>query len=180
MYRIESQGFLGTKKRRIVADSRLTPADFDAIAKDIGQKPMAARKVSRIAACRTQERREVVTLWKGENTRNWAEPGDWIAVNLTPDGEVLRDEEKRENSYVITAATFDQLYERAPGEHAEFGPLFQAKGTVDTLTFAAGFDIAAPWGERQTGTSGYLLRNSKGEVYGNQQESFDSTYVFVD
>jgi hypothetical protein len=42
----------------------------------------------------------------------------------------------------------------------------------------AGFDIMAPWGERQVGEQGYLILNG-GEVYGNNTDTFEATYELV-
>ena len=41
-----------------------------------------------------------------------------------------------------------------------------------------GFDIAAPWGERQTTAVGYLLCNGP-EVYGSSRNAFEGTYEVV-
>jgi hypothetical protein len=46
---------------------------------------------------------------------------------------------------------------------------------VDAIRLPGGFDIAAPWGERQQAPSGYLIL-SGGEVYGNNAETFAATY----
>ncbi len=43
---------------------------------------------------------------------------------------------------------------------------------MSALPLPGGFDILAPWGERQTGASGYLLLNGD-EVYGSSHEAFD-------
>ena len=55
------------------------------------------------------------------------------------------------------------------------GAIYRAKGVVSTIPLPGGFDIAAPWGERQTATSGYLLCNGS-EVYGNSRTAFEATY----
>lgn len=172
-FSIEHTGFL-KRKRRLVANSKLTPADFAAISAALGRTPIKARKTALIAARRAQALREVVTEWKGEVTRNTAKPGDWIATSLNPDRSVMRDSAGKENSYVIAADRFDALYERVPGE-CEFGAMFRGKPVVEALHLSGGLDITAPWGERQTMTDGYLLKNGE-EVYGNERWTFETAY----
>jgi hypothetical protein len=46
---------------------------------------------------------------------------------------------------------------------------------VDAIRLPGGFDIAAPWGERQRVPSGYLILNGS-EVYGSNAEAFRATY----
>jgi hypothetical protein len=75
---------------------------------------------------------------------------------------------------VIEAARFAELYEPAGGESAQ-GPVYRAKGIVSAIPLPGAFDIAAPWGERQTAASGYLLYNGQ-EVYGSSKEAFEKTY----
>lgn len=176
VFSIERTG-LFKRKRRLVATAKLTPADFAAIAAALGKAPMRARKTALISARQAGTRREVVTDWKGELTRNVAEAGDWIATSLTADGKVMRDKDGKENSYVILQARFGELYERAAGE-TEFGLNFQSKSIVEALHFTGGLDIVAPWGERQTAADAYLLSNGQ-DVYGNERTTFDATYKLV-
>ena len=58
------------------------------------------------------------------------------------------------------------------------GPVYSAKGIVSALPLPGGFDIMAPWGERQTGSGGYLLMNGE-EVYGAGTDAFEKTYEVV-
>ena len=78
------------------------------------------------------------------------------------------------NVYVIAAERFAGLYEPT-SENSEHGLIYRAKGVVSVLSLPGGFDIVAPWGERQRGASGYLLLNGD-EVYGSSREAFDATY----
>ena len=50
-----------------------------------------------------------------------------------------------------------------------------AEAPVEVIEFRGGFDIVAPWGERQRRSKGYLLLN-RGEVYGIYEPIFDKTY----
>jgi hypothetical protein len=50
--------------------------------------------------------------------------------------------------------------------------------TVDALHLSGGFDIVAPWGERQTAPDGYLILSGR-QVYGNNAETFAATYEVV-
>ena len=179
MYKLERQGFWLWRTVRLVADAKLTPADFDAIAKALNTKPMTARKLAPVAARRAENEQLVVTSFNGEETRNTAAPGDFVVTLLNTRGVAVKDRDGNVNRYVIKPEKFDQLYEKTD-RHSEHGDVFKPKNAapVDVLAFRGGFDIVAPWGERQSGTSGYLLRNGD-DVYGNQQSTFDDTYVIA-
>ena len=70
------------------------------------------------------------------------------------------------------------LYEPTEGRN-DFGAIYRAKGVVSAIRLTGGFDIAAPWGERQQAPAGYLILNGA-EVYGNNAETFEATYELVD
>lgn len=176
MFTIERIGLL--RRFRLVSSDTLSSEDFDAAAKALCQTPVRARKISFVAACKTQRAVRVETLWHGEVTSNEAQSGDWIVTNLHPDQSPLRDAAGGLNRYVVRPAAFERLYERAQGE-TEWGPVFKARGIVDALKLSGGIDIKAPWGERQTIGSCYLLRNGA-EVYGNEASSFSATYELID
>jgi hypothetical protein len=164
-------------KCRLLAPTKLTRADFFAVADRIGRRPIKARKIGLVAARNAQAVEPIETRWNGKETTNTAQPGDWIVTSLSRDGEVMRDASGNENTYVIKAETFTNLYESAVGEN-EFGRFFRAKNTVDALFLSGGFEILAPWGQSQTADSGYLLFNGE-EVYGNNKTTFEETYEFV-
>jgi hypothetical protein len=138
MFRIE---MAGPTARRVVSDSVLSQADFDAIAAELGVAPSRARKNAFVAASRAQEATFVETRWKSEVTSNEAKPGDWIVVNLDRDKQPLREGDNL-NRYVIRAENFPRLYHRATGE-TEWGPVYQAATTVDALELPGGLDIKA-------------------------------------
>ena len=46
------------------------------------------------------------------------------------------------------------------------------------MPLPGGFDILAPWGERQTGAAGYLLLNGT-EVSGSSWDAFAETYEIL-
>ena len=81
------------------------------------------------------------------------------------------------NVYVILAERFADLYEPA-SRQSEHGTVHRAKGIVSALPLPGGLDIAAPWGERQTASAGYLLCNGA-EVYGSNKETFEATYEIL-
>jgi len=164
-------------KARLEATAALTPVDYAAIARELGRSPVRARKVGFVAARKAAARKVVETRWNGKETSNTANAGDWIVTNLTPARDVLRDGEGRENTYVVVAGRFTDLYERAEGSN-DFGDIHRAKGVVSALELPGGFDIVAPWGERQIGAAGYLLLNGS-EVYGASREAFEATYEVV-
>jgi hypothetical protein len=176
MFKIVQAG-PGRDDIRLVADAVLTAADFERLAAAPERKRVRARKIGLVAAERAAHTTAVETHWNGKETANTARPGDWIVTNLTPRQEALRDRDGHVNTYVILADRFTALYEPTGG-HNEFGAIYRAKGTVDAIPLAGGFDIVAPWGERQTSPSGYLLCNGT-EVYGNNAETFAATYELV-
>ena len=110
----------------------------------------------------------------GQGVAETAQPGDWIVTNLSPHGRVLRDSNGNENTYVIKAENFAKLYEPAAGTN-EFGQLFKAKAMIEAIFLSGGFDVLAPWGQKQTAAAGYLVLND-GEVYGNNSETFEATH----
>jgi hypothetical protein len=175
MYRIERVGLW--RSRRIVSSEPLSTEDFDQIADEMGVVPKIAHKLASVAARRATRRQQVVTFADGEETVNEAAPGDWVVTSLTTDGELLRDGEGRLNQYVIGPEKFADLYQ-ATRDSTHYGTVYRPRNAepVEVLRFAGGFDIAAPWGERQQGGSGYLLRNGR-DVYGNQARAFERTYV---
>ena len=162
---------------RLEADAILTPADFARIAEELGQTPVRARKVGYVAARKATASERVETRWNGKETTNTARPGDYIVTNLSPQRQPLRDDDGYINDYVIAADRFPTLYEPT-SDTSEQGAIYRAKGVVSALPLPGGFDILAPWGERQTGASGYLLLNGD-EVYASSAGAFDATYTAV-
>jgi hypothetical protein len=140
----------------------------------IGTKPVQAHKTALIAARPAKKGERVDTQWNGSETINTAKQGDWVATSLTTDGKVLRDGGGQANSYIIPAADFPKLYAPVEGSN-DFGRFHAARGTVAALHLPGGFDIVAPWGERQTAPDGYLLLSGS-DVYGNNAETFAATY----
>jgi hypothetical protein len=178
MFTIEKTGPQRSSDR-LVADAVLNEADFRAIARSLDVKPTRARKTTPIAARQATTSERVETHWNGAETINTANPGDWIATTLTPDGQVLRDGGGYANRYVIPAADFTALYAPVDGGAGnECGQFYAARGTVDALHLSGGFEIVAPWGERQTAPDGYLILSGR-QVYGNNAETFAATYEVI-
>ena len=161
-------------KPRLETDAVLTPADFQAIARAVGEPILRARKTGFVSARRATKYEAVATHWNGIETTNTARRGDWIVTNLTAEKTVLRDRSGSVNTYVIDARRFKDLYERADGK-TRFGAIYQAKSLVSAIPLRGGFDIKAPWGERQRARAGYLLLNGT-EVYGSNAATFAATY----
>ena len=166
-------------KARLEADTRLQPDDFQSIAVRLGSPALQARKIGYVAARHADAAEVVDTHWNGKETTNTAQKGDWIVTNLSPKREPLRDGEGREDTYVITADRFAKLYEPADASAGGGSAVYRAKGVVSALRFDGGFDIVAPWGERQTAPAGYLILNGA-EVYGSNAETFRQTYKIPD
>jgi hypothetical protein len=171
MYRVDLNAPAGP---RLFSDTKLTPDDFRAIAKDLGTKPFAARKSGLISA-RTAERDEKVeTLWNGKETINTARPGDRIVTNLDAHGVPLVDRDGHHNVYVVKADKFVTLYELGDTT-SPLGQTYRARGTVEAIAFPGGFEILAPWGEKQIAGNGFLILNNA-DVYGNNAETFNASY----
>jgi hypothetical protein len=159
---------------RLEADTALTPADFQSVADALGSPPIRARKIGYTAARKATESEVVETRSNGRETTNTARAGDWIVTNLSPQREPLLDLDGHLNVYVIEAARFPALYEPAGSKSAQ-GAIYRAKGVASAIPLPGGFDIAAPWGQRQTAADGYLLCNGT-EVYGSSRGAFEAAY----
>lgn len=159
------------------AESRLTPADFHRIADERGLPKLTARKTGRIAARRAGAEEAVETRWNGAETRNVAQPGDYVVTALGADGAPLVDAEGARNVYVIRADAFAARYAPAePAAEIDAGRVYAPTAVVTALKLTDGFDIEAPWGERQTAAAGYLILSGD-EVYGAAAEPFEATYL---
>jgi hypothetical protein len=163
---------------RLESDSELTPGDFAAIADRLGTVPLRARKIGYVAASRSATSQIVETRWNGKETSNTAHVGDWIVTNLSPQRRALLDRDGQLNVYVIAAAHFSRLYEPTE-EGSEHGTIYRARGAVRALPLPGGFDIVAPWGERQVGASGYLIMNGEA-VTGSSWDAFAATYEILE
>ena len=155
----------------------LTPADFQGIAKKLGRVPLRARKIGYVAARQAKKSEVVETYWNGKETTNIARAGDFVVTNLSPQGLPLRDDHGQINVYVIAADKFPNLYVPAEGK-SELGPIYRAKGVLSAIPLSGGLDIAAPWGERQVASAGFLVCNGA-EVYGISKGAFEETYELM-
>lgn len=164
-------------KRRLVAAEVLAPCDFGDIAKQLGVVPVRARKTGFVAARKTLTPVTIETRWNGKESVVAAEPGDWIAVNMTPNRDLMRDGENQLNVYVIRADRFPALYAADQGSTPE-GDIYRAISEVEAIYFPGGFEIVAPWGELQMAPDGYLLCNGT-DIYGNAEQTFRMTYHVV-
>lgn len=176
-FRLKRRGFLW-RSVRLEASHPLTPTDFYTVAKTLSQKARTARKIGMVAVRRSLERERIETRWNGKESEITAEIGDWIVTTLSPTAKVMRDKEGNINTYAIKPDKFADLYEPADAK-TDFGSVYRPKGTVRAVFLSGGFEIAAPWGETQHAPIGYLLLNGT-DVYGNNQETFEETYEFVE
>ena len=163
-----------TSGAQISADAVLTPDDFRAIAKQAGSQSFVARKSGLIAARTATATERVDTHWNGKESTNTAKPGDRVVTSLDKTGKPLIDADGHKNIYVILADKFVALYELA-NVASPLGSTYRARGTVEAIHFAGGFEIIAPWGETQRAPSGYLILNGQ-DVYGNNAETFEASY----
>ena len=159
---------------KLVSTDKLTPEDFAKLAAGLGIKPFKARKTGFVSVRVAAKHETIETLWNGKESSGVAEPGDKIVTNMSVARQILRDGAGHANTYVIAAAKFPDLYEPDEGK-TEFGDIYRARGHVEALYVAGGFEILAPWGETQRANAGYILFNGT-DVYGNNKETFERTY----
>lgn len=168
-------------KLRLFSTDRLdATTDFERIIDDHadrGFKMVRARKIAFVSAFKASGPMRFTTRYNGKEGDAVAEAGDWVVTNMDMDRRIIHDDHGFENIYVIKAADFDRLYDPDGGRTA-FGEVYKAKGVVDAIKLDGGFDILAPWGERQQGPHGYIVRNGK-DVYGIHGDAFDKTYEIV-
>lgn len=191
MWEIERIGEPG--QPRLIAKEKITANEFDEIAsalEEFGVTPYRARKVGFIAVRVAEKPEPVFTKYYGQETKNTAMPGDWIAVNMdhafgrsegSPDAHLVQDDHGNMDRYVIKRPDMKANY-RPTGKTSSQGAVYEAikpEGTADVIHLRAGFDILASWGERQVRPSGVLIRKN-GEVYGIYDRAFDKTYERVD
>lgn len=179
---------------RLIASEKITASEFDEIAsalEEFGVTPYPARKVGFIAVRVAEKPEPVHTKYYGQETKNEAMPGDWIAVNMDrdfqtkgisdADAHLVKDDHGNMDRYVIKRLEMKTNY-RSTGKTTSQGGVYEAinpEANADVLHLRAGFDILAPWGERQIRQSGVLIRKN-GEVYGIYDRAFDKTYERVD
>lgn len=166
------------ENRRLISNGLLSVSDFHQIARKHGAAPIRAQKIGKVAAYQTDKEQMVETLWNGKETKNIAKQGDWVVTNLSPDGKVIRDADGNKNVYVISKSRFPELYSETDESSADDGKIYQSDNKVLVLPFPGGFDLIAPWGERQTGEAGYLLLNNE-DVYANSKGTFEQTYKIL-
>lgn len=180
MFTIQQVGSQANKARLLAPEGiKVSGArdEFREIASSLGVSPVKARKIGYVSARRAEKRETIETRWNGKETSVTADPGDWIVSNMNADKALLKDREGHYNVYAIAAAKFPQLYQRDRGA-TEQGDIYKALAIVEALPLPGGFEILAPWGETQVADAGYLLKNGS-DVYGNNQETFEKTYVTV-
>ncbi len=167
----------GTGPPRLFAAKTLERSDFEDIAEAAMVDVRRARKIGLVAARKADQELVVGTHWNGKETTNTARPGDWIVTNMSAEKELLRDDDGNVNTYVIKAETFPLLYQSVEGEN-EHGAFYKSIAVVDSIQLPGGFDIVAPWGERQRADKGYLIMNGR-DIYGNHADTFEASYAIL-
>jgi|GEM_PF-5004367 len=179
-----SYDIMGGRSPRVVANRILSADhDFDMLIRDLKEFnciPFKAIKTAPVSARQVQHEEEIVTHFDGLETKNIAEPGDWVVTNMDAGGQIIRDVQCHTNTYIIREDKFSQLYQSGKGV-TEFGEIYrpQNEAFIEALYLAGGFDIVAPWGERQRTSTGFLVRKA-GEVYGIHSGAFGQTYQRID
>lgn len=164
-------------KLRLFTPDKLTRDDFDQLVKDVhgyGGEVKRARKITFVAARKAVTGEVVETRINGLETTSRALAGDWVVTNMDINREIMRDNDGHVNAYIIPGDRFDDLYQVDAGSN-EFGLIHKAIGIVDFVEFPGGFDIMAPWGERQQAERGHLVRNGQ-DIYGIHADAFTATY----
>lgn len=162
---------------RFVSHSPLSKCDFLELAQVSGIPLLKARKIGLVSARPLKKAQRIITLWNGQETVNQGKSGDVVVTNLDTSGQPIRDSLGNRNIYIIDANRFPQLYEPV-GPSTRRRQVHRPKSVVQALKLEGGFDIVAPWGERQRADSGYLILNGE-EVYGNHTETFERTYEVI-
>ena len=126
-----------------------------------------ARKCARVRAHQVTHAEEVKSVMEDgfDETRNTAQPGDYIVQN--PTGE----------EYVTSKDEFEQRYQQTeqPGVYEPISPPVRVVELDDNVRFQA------PWGEEmRIKAGGVLVIQDSGEIYGIQREEFQKTYEYVD
>ncbi len=168
------------RPRLFSADRLDATSDFEHIVHDLaeaGVPVLKARKIGLVSARPAAAGERVETRYDGSETTATASQGDWVVTNMDATGAVIRDRQGAVNSYIIKPEDFARLYDRTDAAN-EFGDVYKAKGVIDAVKLEGGFDIVAPWGERQQAATGYLARNGQ-DVYGIHADAFTRTYEVV-
>lgn len=168
-----------TDGARFVSRAPLDAEAFWAAAERLGRPVYRFRKTGRVAARRAARLEPVLTHWNGVETTNTAHPGDYVVTTLDRRGAPLEDGSGALNQYVVDADRFPALYRattaRSRNGRSHFGRTYTPRADVQAFFLREGFDIVAPWGERQVADRGYVLLNDD-DVYGNHQDTFNATY----
>jgi len=170
----------GAGKARLFSTQKLNRDDFDQIASDRlrhGDGVKRARKITFVAGRIATGEETVETRYNGLETTSVARPGDWVVTNMDIHRQILRDAEGNVNRWIIQPDRFQELYRVDTGTN-EFGAIHKAMGVVDAIAFPGGFDIVAPWGERQVSERGFILRNGD-DIYGIHADAYAATYEEV-
>lgn len=163
------------------AERLLTEQAFHALARERGLAPFLAEKFAPVAARRLNRRTRLETRWNGAETVKSAEAGAWVLTALKVDGAPLRDAAGDLNQYAVGPSGFQRDYRPGAASRVAllpWGRVHLPTRRVTALLLEDGFDILAPWGERQRADRGYLIL-AGGEVYGNHSETFEATYRAV-
>jgi hypothetical protein len=169
------------KPRLVSAEKLSAKEDFDHLVRELRvhkSEYVKARKVSYVAARQATAVENIETRYDGKESEDTANPGDWIVTNMDTDRRIMKDKQGFVNTYVIRKENFERLYDLDHGEEQPHGRFYKAKGVVHAIEVAGGFDIVAPWGQRQQGPDGFILRNGD-DVYGIHRYAFDKIYKIV-
>lgn len=128
------------------------------------------KKFAKVNAVKGRAGQEVVTVMANglEETRNvvkadeFGNPG-WIITN--PSGE----------QYIVPDKKFKQRYDLAKGYNNIYPSIYSP---IDAIQINEDISFVAPWGETMNiEKGGYLVINSKDDIYGIQEKEFYETYM---
>ena len=126
------------------------------------------KKFGDVSAVQAQKTTPVVTIIDGvEETKNVANPGDWIVTGAKGEKYVIKDE------------TFRKRY-KPSSKHGVYSPIGEAYAFEYKGELGKSINFPAPWGEMMLMNVGDFLASPSKEVnkdiYRIEREAFISTY----
>lgn len=163
---------------RLISDTPLTPEAFHDEARRRGRIIGSYRKLGFFAARPSPGGQVVETAWNGRAMQSVLRNGDVVLTAVAEDGAPLVGSDGRPNTLSLRRDRFEELFEVEPAAapNAETdAAVYRSASVIEAFYLPGGFDIAAPWGGRQTARRGYLLAED-GVVFGCRAATFKQVY----
>ena len=151
--------------------------------------PKEAEKFARIVAKQGQVGEKVIS-WSVDslgheiqekvayvqNDENTNQPG-WIVTKVDEDGNIMLDNNKHVNQWIIEDSVFRKKYEIDP----ENPTLFKPKGGPQIFVQINDNIILNQWGEdMKIAAGGYINITNINDMYGISERDFNDTYQFTE